>query len=220
MGAKAVVFGGSGQYDRAMHSAHITTPAGVFQARFTSRGLAGLAFPTGRRVASEKTTATPLPARTERWRRAVQRALLAVLAGRPVAKPLPLDLSAGTPFQQQVWASLAEIPRGETRTYSQIAAAIGRPRAARAVGRACGANPILVLIPCHRVLAARGGLGGFSAGLKWKRFLLEGERSGGDGSTRSLHSDQPILRRARPQARLQLRSADGGRLRDLRAKGR
>jgi O-6-methylguanine DNA methyltransferase len=167
-----------GQYYRAMHTAYITTPVGVFQAQFTSRGLAGLDLPTGRRVASRKTTDAPLPPVTQRWRREVERALLAVLAGRPPSKALPLDLSVGTPFQQQVWATLAAIPCGQTRTYSQIAAAIGRPTAVRAVGQACGANPIPVFIPCHRVLAAHGGLGGFSAGRKWKRLLLDCERGG------------------------------------------
>jgi len=84
----------------------------------------------------------------------------------------PLDLSSGTAFQQKVWAALREIPSGKTRTYSQVADAVRKPLASRAVGSACGANPIPVLVPCHRVLPATGGLGGFSAGLEWKRRLL------------------------------------------------
>jgi O-6-methylguanine DNA methyltransferase len=87
----------------------------------------------------------------------------------------PLDLSRGTPFQQEVWRALLEIPAGETRSYGEIAARVGEPGAARAVGAACGANPIPVLVPCHRVLAAHKKLGGFSSGLKWKRLLLERE---------------------------------------------
>lgn len=77
----------------------------------------------------------------------------------------------GTPFQQRVWEALAQIPYGQTRTYGQIAAEIGKPRACRAVGTAIGKNPLLILIPCHRVVSV-GGLGGFSAGLDAKRSLL------------------------------------------------
>ena len=77
----------------------------------------------------------------------------------------------GTAFQQAVWKQLQKIPRGQTRTYGEIAAAIGRPNAVRAVGTACGANPIPLFIPCHRVVA-RNGLGGFGSGLPWKALLL------------------------------------------------
>ena len=77
----------------------------------------------------------------------------------------------GTEFQRTVWEALKTIPYGEIRTYGQIAAAIGNPNAARAVGQAVGANPCLILIPCHRVVAANG-LGGFSSGIKVKRQLL------------------------------------------------
>ncbi|KIL51349.1 methylated-DNA-[protein]-cysteine S-methyltransferase [Jeotgalibacillus alimentarius] len=77
----------------------------------------------------------------------------------------------GTDFQQEVWQALLEIPYGETRTYADIAARVGRPKAFRAVGTAIGANPLLVVVPCHRVIAKDGGLGGFSAGLDVKRAL-------------------------------------------------
>jgi O-6-methylguanine DNA methyltransferase len=86
-----------------------------------------------------------------------------------------LDLSAGTPFQQSVWRALEKIPFGQTRSYGEIASAIGNAKGVRAVGGACGANPIPVLVPCHRVLAANGKLGGFAGGLAWKRTLLERE---------------------------------------------
>lgn len=79
----------------------------------------------------------------------------------------------GTPFQQRVWQALRAIPYGETRSYSQIAAVIGQPRAQRAVGSANHANPISILQPCHRVIAAGGGLGGYGGGLDRKRALLE-----------------------------------------------
>ncbi len=113
----------------------------------------------------------------ETWKRDTAAALAAALRGKPPAKLPPLDTSRGTPFQREVWKALLKIPCGETRTYGELAAAIGAPHAARAVGAACGANPIPVLVPCHRVLAANGKLGGFSAGLKWKRLLLERENA-------------------------------------------
>jgi len=85
-----------------------------------------------------------------------------------IGKPL------GTKFQMAVWNELKKIPRGQTRTYGEIAAAIGRPKAARAVGSACGANPLPLFIPCHRVVA-KNGLGGFRSGLPWKKLLLKNE---------------------------------------------
>lgn len=84
--------------------------------------------------------------------------------------------SAGTDFQKAVWKELKKIPRGQTRTYGEIAKAMGRPNAARAVGSACGANPVPLFVPCHRVVA-QNGLGGFGAGLPWKILLLKNESS-------------------------------------------
>ncbi len=81
----------------------------------------------------------------------------------------------GTPFQQKVWEALQKIPAGKTRTYSEIAQQVGSPRAVRAVGTACGRNKIAYLIPCHRVLAAKGKLGGFRWGLDRKIALLKAE---------------------------------------------
>lgn len=87
--------------------------------------------------------------------------------------PLHLD---GTPFQLQVWARLREIPPGQTATYGEIAARLGRPRAARAVGQACGRNPVALFVPCHRVVAGGGRLGGFTCGIHVKEALLRHER--------------------------------------------
>ncbi|MGR3295469.1 MAG: methylated-DNA--[protein]-cysteine S-methyltransferase [Candidatus Bathyanammoxibius sp.] len=87
--------------------------------------------------------------------------------------PDDVDLSRGTPFQQAVWLTARSIPYGETRSYGWIASAIGRPRAARAVGQAMGSNPLAIVVPCHRVVAGDGGLGGFGGGLEMKRRLLE-----------------------------------------------
>ncbi|MBI2165978.1 MAG: methylated-DNA--[protein]-cysteine S-methyltransferase [Chloroflexi bacterium] len=83
-----------------------------------------------------------------------------------------LDLR-GTPFQCQVWGALLAIPYGETRTYLQIAQAIGRPGAVRAVGQAIGANPLSIVVPCHRVIGSDGSLTGYGGGLERKRHLLE-----------------------------------------------
>jgi len=101
-------------------------------------------------------------------------AVLAAVDGSASAAEIPLD-AVGTPFQKQVWAELARIPRGETATYTQIARRIGRPAATRAVANACGANHFAVLIPCHRVIRADGSLGGYRGGLERKRSLLRAE---------------------------------------------
>jgi O-6-methylguanine DNA methyltransferase len=87
---------------------------------------------------------------------------------------LPLDLR-GTEFQRRVWATVAGIPYGQTRTYADIARAIGKPKAVRAVGAANGANPLPLVVPCHRVLGSDGSLTGYGGGLDVKRQLLEME---------------------------------------------
>lgn len=83
----------------------------------------------------------------------------------------------GTEFQKRVWQALGEVPVGETRTYSEIANAIGSPKSVRAVASACGANKLAVVIPCHRIVAKDGGLSGYRWGVERKRVLLERERS-------------------------------------------
>ncbi|MEO5705902.1 MAG: methylated-DNA--[protein]-cysteine S-methyltransferase [Alteraurantiacibacter sp.] len=102
-------------------------------------------------------------------------AVLARIEHDTDVRPIPLD-TGGTPFQQRVWARLRAIPRGETRSYAQIAAALGQPKATRAVGGANGANPVAVIVPCHRVIAADGSLGGYAWGEAIKRELLRREQ--------------------------------------------
>ena len=157
----------------------IRTADGDFLATYSARGLAGLAFPHagdgGSEVAAEDPAPTAWAARVPGWHALTVSAVAAVLAGRELPNLPPLDLAGGTPFQQGVWAVLRTIARGRTLSYGEVAAQIGRPQAARAVGSACGANPVPLLIPCHRVLGAAGALGGFSGGLDWKRLLLERE---------------------------------------------
>lgn len=156
----------------------INTPVGEFVAGFTSTGLCELRFPHQQRSVPTRSTAPPqavAPPEIKGWADSTRRAVLALVSGKTPDTLPPLDLSNGTCFQRKVWAAIAEIPPGQTRTYSQLAARIGHPKAYRAVGQACGANPIPLLIPCHRVLPATGGLGGFSAGARWKKLLLERE---------------------------------------------
>jgi len=100
------------------------------------------------------------------------RQLRAYFSGDLRAFDLPLDLQ-GTPFQLRVWRALLTIPYGATRSYSQIALAIGAPQAVRAVGAANGANPIAIVVPCHRVIGSGGSLTGYGGGLPLKRRLLE-----------------------------------------------
>ncbi len=105
------------------------------------------------------------------------RQLDAYFAGRLEDFSLPLDVE-GTPFQRDVWNALRSIPRGETRSYAEMARQIGRPAAVRAVGAANGRNPISIVVPCHRVIGAAGALTGFAGGLEAKAYLLalEGAR--------------------------------------------
>ena len=86
---------------------------------------------------------------------------------------IPLDLSSGTIFQQRVWKTLLTIPYGKTESYKSVAGQIKKPKATRAVGNANGKNPIPIIIPCHRVVSADGGLGGYSAGIHNKKKLLQ-----------------------------------------------
>ena len=99
--------------------------------------------------------------------------------GKRVEFPEKLILDGTTPFQQRVWEATRRIPYGETRTYGEIARAAGSPLAARAAGQALGANPFPIIVPCHRVVASDGGLGGFGGGLEMKKRLLEMERTQG-----------------------------------------
>jgi O-6-methylguanine DNA methyltransferase len=158
----------------------VSTRDGTFVAHYSPKGLAGLDFPkTNRRKRGDEPQIFPVRGSSRRllqnkirkWHRAAGSALKNILAGREPGKFPPLDL-AGTAFQKSVWNALRKISSGRTKSYGEIAQAIGRPGAVRAVGGACGANPVPVLVPCHRVLATNKKLGGFSGGLDWKRELL------------------------------------------------
>lgn len=105
----------------------------------------------------------------------VRGAVLAYFNGNARALEALSVATRGTSFQREVWAALRSIPAGETRSYGQLAAAIGRPKAVRAVGLANGANPVGIIVPCHRVVGANGTLTGYAGGLERKRWLLAHE---------------------------------------------
>ena len=107
----------------------------------------------------------------------MRRQLEEYFAGERSSFDLPVA-PAGTPFQQGVWAELQRIGYGTTITYAELAARIGRPTAIRAAGAANGANPVSIVIPCHRVIGSNGTLTGYGGGLEAKRFLLDLERAG------------------------------------------
>jgi AraC family transcriptional regulator of adaptative response/methylated-DNA-[protein]-cysteine methyltransferase len=167
--------GGTGM---AIASAVVRSPLGPMLVAVSRRGVCAVRFGSSR-AALERWLREEFPAAlrgpaTARLRAAVQ-AALAATAGHAPDAALPLDVRA-TAFQRQVWQALRAIPPGETRTYGEIARAIGRPRAARAVGAACGANPVAVLVPCHRAVRGDGGLGGYAYGVARKRTLLAREK--------------------------------------------
>lgn len=152
------------------------SPFGWLTIEATDRGVVGIAF-------GERGPVQPAVSALARGHlEAARAALTDYFAGRPPSLPA-LDLQ-GSDFQRLVWRALLDIPWGEVRTYGELAQALGRPGAARAVGAANGANPVAVLVPCHRVVAAGGRLGGYAAGLDVKRRLLAHEAAHG-----------PVLRR-------------------------
>jgi len=154
----------------------ISTRDGKFFARYSANGLAELDFPKvgSVRRADRRTPQRSVPTKIKKWHHATEAALKKVLAGKKSKLP-PLDWNGATDFQKSVWRQMLKISTGKTKSYGEISTAIGKPKAVRAVGGACGANPIPVLVPCHRVLAANKKLGGFSGGLNWKRKLLTRE---------------------------------------------
>ena len=151
----------------ATNSTVIETELGKFRAQYTKQGLARLQFPRSRidPIANAIRPSKNLLSLSAK-------ALHSVISGtRPRTLPA-FDLSSGTIFQRAVWALLQSIPTGRVETYGTLAYRLNKPKAARAVGGACGANPIPVLIPCHRVIGANGELAGFSSGINWKIKLL------------------------------------------------
>ncbi len=146
-----------------MNTQVLTLPFGTFQLTADETALTGF-FRCD----------APEPEHPNEITRRAASTVLAYLAGGPLDE-LPLR-PAGTAFEQAVWRQLMTIPYGQTRSYSDIAAALRRPTAVRAVGHAIGKNPILLFVPCHRVIGKDGSLTGYAAGLAMKRFLLDLEQ--------------------------------------------
>jgi AraC family transcriptional regulator, regulatory protein of adaptative response / methylated-DNA-[protein]-cysteine methyltransferase len=158
--------------------ASVASPLGRLLVAATERGVCAITMgdedrDLARALRAEYPSATVVRDRTGLVK--VTKQVLAHIAGRTPRLDLPLDVRA-TAFQWQVWNALAAIPRGETRTYAEVAAAVGRPRAARAVARACATNPVALAVPCHRVVPAIGGAGGYRWGKARKEALLTRER--------------------------------------------
>jgi AraC family transcriptional regulator of adaptative response/methylated-DNA-[protein]-cysteine methyltransferase len=153
----------------------IRCPLGLLLVGATERGLCAVEFGDSEDTL-EKALRQEYPdaQRDEAPLRAWIEALRDYFSGRELGLPGPLDVRA-TAFQRRVWQELQKIPYGRTRSYSEIAQAIGHPKAVRAVARACATNPVAVVIPCHRVIRADGSLGGYGGGLARKRALLSHE---------------------------------------------
>lgn len=155
--------------ERTMSEIEVGTPIGTLRIAAEGGAIVALAF--DRRRGPPPGPAAPADVRVLRE---AAKQLRAWFAGERDDFDLPLA-PRGTAFQAAVWAALRAIPAGETRTYGALAAALGRPAAARAVGAACGRNPLAILVPCHRAVGAGGRLTGFAWGLDRKRWLLERE---------------------------------------------
>jgi O-6-methylguanine DNA methyltransferase len=168
-----------------VHISSVDSPIGPLRLASTEEGLAYVALPHASGGGLSGFLRHHLPDASAREGFAPNRVaatqICEYLEGKRRAFDLPLDLR-GTPFQLEVWRALCEIPYGETRTYADIAAAVGRPTASRSVGNANGANPLSLVVPCHRVVASGGRLGGYAGGLDLKARLLAMERSHASGS--------------------------------------
>ncbi len=163
-----------------VYTSQTETPIGTLQLASTARGLLYIGLPSSGGMGLAGFLARRLP-RAERKRayaphREAIRQLLEYLDGKRRRFELELDVR-GTAFQRRVWEALLEIPFGETRSYGELAARLGQPGAARAVGLANGANPLPPVIPCHRVIAADGRLGGYGGGVRLKQRLLAMEQN-------------------------------------------
>jgi methylated-DNA-[protein]-cysteine S-methyltransferase len=164
----------------------IATPAGWVAAAWSDRGLFALSWPQDDGQAAQ----AGLQEKLRRWgggnggfspaaegngqpfAPVLEKALADYFRGEPVSFDIPVDLSWCTPFQKEILIAIRRIPYGEVRSYREVAAMAGHPRAARAAGTAAGANRTPVVIPCHRVIRKNGELGGFGGGLPLKKFLL------------------------------------------------
>jgi AraC family transcriptional regulator of adaptative response/methylated-DNA-[protein]-cysteine methyltransferase len=170
MQASAWKKGGQGV---VIHWTQSETSLGRMLIAWTDLGVCRLSFEEGEEALARRFPAAQLQAAGEEAAQFVA-AIVAEVESPRTGADIPVDVR-GTAFQEAVWKALSDIPPGETRSYAQIAASIGKPAAVRAVGSACGANPVAVLIPCHRALRTDGTLGGYAYGLPIKVELLKRE---------------------------------------------
>ena len=171
MSASAWKNGGKGV---TIHWAVVTTTLGEMLVAATEKGICRLSFNEDETELRRRFPQAELVKGGAEFARLLQRVVDAV--ERPgTGRDIPIDVQ-GTAFQQAVWKALRDIPPGETRSYAEIAAAVGKPKAVRAAGSANGANNVAVLIPCHRVIRTDGSLGGYAYGLAIKEELLKRER--------------------------------------------
>jgi len=194
--------GGGAPLARAGWSAArwIETPLGPVRVRASGAGVVAVEFVDGaanaERARDEPSGGSGAPAGEHAARCAAE--LLEYFAGRRREFTVPLDLR-GTAFERLAWAELRRVPYGATSTYGQQAAAMGRARAARAVGRANGRNPAAIVVPCHRVIGAGGALTGYGGGLERKRWLLRHEAAadGAAGTDRAGTGQESAVLRCR-----------------------
>lgn len=148
----------------------VSHPLGTISAHFSPAGLCAVHLGATSEVAKERPSSSRMKEWTDRFRAALER----YLKGKPEAfDAIPLDLGGATDFRRRVWEAARLVPYGEATSYGDLARRMGLSRGhSRAVGQALGANPVPIVVPCHRFLSRDGTLGGFSGGLHWKRELL------------------------------------------------
>ena len=166
----------NGGMGRVIHWTVVETSLGAMLVAATDKGVCCLSFNEGKEELGARFPKAELVEGGEEFR-ALFDQVTAAVEQPGTGADIPLDVK-GTAFQQRVWQELLKIPAGETRSYGELAVALGKPKASRAVGGANGANNIAVLIPCHRVIAADGTMGGYAYGLKIKAELLKREGGG------------------------------------------
>lgn len=160
------------KYDPNMVYAECSSPQGNLYLAATPQGLAGMWFTDQRHLPDVSSWQRREDVSQLHILKETQQQLKAYFEGKLQQFDLPLDLNAGTPFQQAVWQALLKIPFGKTTSYGALSSNIGKPLAVRAVGTAIGRNPIGIIVPCHRVVGADGSLTGYAGGLHRKEAFL------------------------------------------------
>ncbi|MDW5442837.1 methylated-DNA--[protein]-cysteine S-methyltransferase [Polaromonas sp. SM01] len=161
------------KFDTSIVQTRFQSPLGTIIIAATPKGLAGLWFDGQRHLPPELSGPAVWPTVTDHpVLKKVSQQLSEYFAGKRTEFDVPLDLAYGTAFQQSVWQALLKIPQGGTASYGEVSARIGKPAAVRAVGAAVGRNPVSIIVPCHRVMGAKGALTGYAGGLDRKAALL------------------------------------------------